>query len=78
MEAILYRKACWDTFREVWELTEELYQNIYHILLYDELSKRYMSGFPTLYSSEKLDLSLDDIINPLLNEDETKRLSMLD
>ena len=65
MKAILYRKECWDTFREVWELTEELYQKIYHILLHDELSARYMSGFPTLYSSEKLDLSLDDIINPI-------------
>jgi len=42
-----------------------LSRKIFMILQREELRERYLSGFPPLLTSEKLDLSLDDIIDPL-------------
>ena len=42
-----------------------LSQKIFMILQREELRERYLSGFPPLLPSEKLDLALDDIIDPL-------------
>ena len=40
-------------------------RKIFMILQTEELLERYLSGFPRLLSSEKLELSLDDIIDPI-------------
>ena len=42
-----------------------LSRKIFMILQREELRERYLSGFPPLLTSEKLDLALDDIIDPL-------------
>tara|TARA_Y100000817_G_C16857144_1_gene544460 strand:- start:1061 stop:2119 length:1059 start_codon:yes stop_codon:yes gene_type:complete len=55
----LHLKGCvklWDSY---------LSQKIFMILQREELRERYLSGFPPLLTSEKLDLALDDIIDPL-------------
>ena len=55
----LHLKGCvkhWDSY---------LSQKIFMILQREELRERYISGFPPLLTSEKLDLSLDDIIDPM-------------
>ena len=50
------RVTHWDSY---------LSQKIFMILQREELRERYLSGFPPLLTSEKLDLSLDDIIDPM-------------
>ena len=55
----LHLKGCvkhWDSY---------LSQKIFMILQRGELRERYLSGFPPLLTSEKLDLPLDDIIDPM-------------
>ena len=42
-----------------------LSRKIFMILQGEELRERYLSGFPSLLPSEKLDLALDDIIDPM-------------
>ena len=55
----LHLKGCakhWDS---------HLSQKIFMILQREELRERYLSGFPPLLTSEKLDLALADIIDPM-------------
>ena len=55
----LHLKGCvkhWDS---------HLSRKIFMILQGEEIRERYLSGFPSLLPSEKLDLSLDDIIDPM-------------
>ncbi len=55
----LHLKGCvkhWDS---------HLSRKILMILQREELRERYLSGFPPLLTSEKLDLALDDIIDPM-------------
>ena len=63
----LHLKGCvklWDSY---------LSQKIFMILQREELRERYLSGFPSLLPSEKLDMSLDDIIDPLETLEELGR-----
>ena len=70
--AIVLKKGSWRQFKiflllkgysSGWD--SNISQKIFMILQGEELRKRYLSGFPALLPSEKLDLALDDIINPL-------------
>ena len=58
-QLVLLRKECathWDS---------NINQKILTILRDEEIRERFLSAFPPLRSDEKLDLSLDDIINPI-------------
>ena len=71
MEVVLH-KSSWRTFQLVL-LREEcakywdsnISRKIFMILQGEEIRERFLSAFPPLRSDEKLDLSLDDIINPI-------------
>ena len=69
---IFLHKGSWRTFQLVllrekcakhWD--PHLNQKILMILQGEEIRERFLSVFPPLSSSEKLNLSLDDIINPI-------------
>lgn len=69
---VFLHKGSWRTFQLVllregcatrWD--SHLSRKILMILQREELRERYISGFPSLRPSEKLDLALDDIIDPL-------------
>ena len=69
---VFLHKGSWRTFQLVllrercvkhWD--PHLSRKILMILQREELRERYLSGFPSLRPSEKLDLALDDIIDPL-------------
>ena len=69
---VFLHKGSWRTFQLVllregcatrWD--PHLSRKILMILQREELRERYISGFPSLRPSEKLDLALDDIIDPL-------------
>ena len=72
----ILQTGSWEAFGE-WSirgdfLPADITEKIYLILQSDqqkeiskELGERYLSGFPRLLKSEKLDLSLDDIIDPI-------------
>ena len=69
MQNVLH-KGSWRTFQLVllrkecgWE--PGINQKILKILQDEEIRERFLSAFPPLRSDEKLDLSLDDIINPI-------------
>jgi len=69
MQVFLHRGS-WRTFQLVllrkecgWE--PGINQKILKILHDEEIRERFLSAFPPLRVDEKLDLSLDDIINPL-------------
>ena len=73
MEVVLH-KGSWREFKialalhlkgsvKYWD--SYLSRKIFMILHTGEIRERYLSGFPPLLTSEKLDLSLDDIIDPL-------------
>ncbi len=69
MRAVLH-KSSWRTFQLVllreecaWDPNINL--KILLILQGEEIRERFLSAFPPLRSDEKLDLSLDDIINPI-------------
>ena len=65
MNNIRYQVDCWKAFLETWDrLPPILAEKIQKTFVHTELRERYLSGFPTLRSDEKLDLSLDDIIDP--------------
>ena len=69
MEVVLH-KGSWRTFqlvllREETAWDTNIIQKILNILQGDEIRDRFLSAFPPLRSDEKLDLSLDDIINPI-------------
>ena len=66
------KKGAWRQFKIVlllkgWDAgwDGELSRKIFMIIVGEELRERYLSGFPRLKSCDKLDLSLDDIINPI-------------
>ena len=64
------KKGAWCQFKTAlllkkWSLPVDLSRKIFMILQTEELRERYLSGFPCQLSSEKLDLSLDDIIDPI-------------
>ena len=69
---IVLPRGSWRTFQLVL-LREEcatgwdpnINQKIFMILQGEEIGERFLSAFPPLRSDEKLDLSLDDIINPI-------------
>ena len=70
--AIVLKKGAWREFKislllngysASWD--SNISQKIFMILQGEELRKRYLSGFPALLPSEKLDIPLDDIIHPL-------------
>ena len=63
-------KGSWRTFqlvllREETPWDPNISQRILNILQGEEIRERFLSAFPPLKSREKLDLSLDDIINPI-------------
>ena len=67
---VFLHKGSWRTFQLVllrkecgWE--PGIYQKILQILQGEEIRERFLSAFPPLRADEKLDLSLDDIINPI-------------
>ena len=55
----LIRKGYW----KHWE--SHITRKIFMILYNEEIRERFLSAFPPLSKFEKLDLSLDDIINPI-------------
>ena len=69
---VFLHKGSWREFRiflllkgyaGLWD--PNISRKIFMILQCEELRERYLSGFPSLLPSEKLDLSLDDIIDPM-------------
>ena len=69
---VVLKKGAWREFKiflllkgyaTVWD--SNISQKIFMILQGGEIRKRFLSAFPPLKSREKLDLSLDDIINPI-------------
>ena len=70
--AIVLKKGAWREFKiflrlkgfaEYWD--SNISRNIFMVLQTEEIRGRFLSAFPPLRSYEKLDLSLDDIINPI-------------
>jgi hypothetical protein len=69
---VFLHKGSWRTFRLVLLRKEcairwdpNIIGKIFKILQGEEIRERFLSAFPPLRSDEKLDLSLDEIINPL-------------
>lgn len=53
------------TFMDLKVFPEEVSYKIIKGIMLDELKEKYLSGFHPLTTDEKLDLSLDEIINPI-------------
>ena len=69
---VVLKKGAWREFKiflllkgyaTVWE--SNITQKIFMILQGEEIRKRFICAFPPLSKYEKLDISLDDIINPI-------------
>ena len=70
--SIVLKKGAWREFKivlllkgfaEHWD--PNIIRKIFMILQTEEIRERFLSPFPPLRSDEKLDLSLDEIINPI-------------
>ena len=69
---VFLHKGAWKEFKifllrngyaDLWD--QNISRKIFMILQGEEIRERVLSAFPPLRSDEKLDLSLDDIINPI-------------
>ena len=57
---------CWKAFIETWtELPFDIAHKIQVITVLDELRNNYLEALPKLWTSDKLTMSLEDIINPI-------------
>ena len=83
--SVFLKKGSWREFKialalhlkgSVKQWDYNISRKIFMILQGEEIRERFLSGFPPLSRFEKLDLSLDDIINPIeiLEEKSRKRL----